>query len=184
MKSGSETSRFFLRKTSKNIVKCKEKSLTEKPLCCIIIDVKKKALQFCSGTVRNVAGKDLNIALLFDFYGEMLTEKQRDVIDLYYNEDLSLAEIAEHEKISRQGVRDNIKRGELYLLELEEKLRFVENEQKLRKMLRSVEELAEAIYTVNEKYVYDNRIRQFSAEIRKVIEEYQLSEGEEAEDGI
>ena len=57
-------------------------------------------------------GKDLNIALLFDFYGEMLTEKQKDVIDLYYNEDLSLAEIAEHEGISRQGVRDNIKRGE------------------------------------------------------------------------
>ena len=45
-------------------------------------------------------GKDLNIALLFDFYGEMLTEKQKDVIDLYYNEDLSLAEIAEHEGIS------------------------------------------------------------------------------------
>ena len=110
-------------------------------------------------------GKDLNIALLFDFYGEMLTDKQKDVIDLYYNEDLSLAEIAEHEGISRQGVRDNIKRGESYLLELEEKLHFVENE------------LAGAIYTVNDKYVYDNRIKELSLQICKLVERY----GEEEE---
>ena len=124
-------------------------------------------------------GKDLNIALIFDFYGEMLTEKQKDVIDLYYNEDLSLAEIAEHEGISRQGVRDNIKRGEAYLLELEEKLRFAENYQNLRSMLSSIDELAEGIYTVNEKYVYDNRIKQLSLEIRKMIEIYNNDEGAE-----
>ena len=124
-------------------------------------------------------GKNLNIALLFDFYGEMLTEKQKDVIDLYYNEDLSLAEIAEHEGISRQGVRDNIKRGEAYLLELEEKLRFAENYQNLRSMLSSIDELAEGIYTVNEKYVYDNRIKQLSLEIRKMIEIYNNDEGAE-----
>ncbi len=124
-------------------------------------------------------GKDLNIAVLFDFYGEMLTEKQKDVIDLYYNEDLSLAEIAEHEGISRQGVRDNIKRGEAYLLELEEKLRFAENYRNLRFVLGSIDELAEDIYTVNEKYVYDNRIRQLSLEIRKMIESYNNDEGAE-----
>ena len=124
-------------------------------------------------------GKNLNIAVLFDFYGEMLTEKQKDVIDLYYNEDLSLAEIAEHEGISRQGVRDNIKRGEAYLLELEEKLRFAENYQNLRSMLSSIDELAEGIYTVNEKYVYDNRIKQLSLEIRKMIESYNDDEGAE-----
>lgn len=124
-------------------------------------------------------GKNLNIAVLFDFYGEMLTEKQKDVIDLYYNEDLSLAEIAEHEGISRQGVRDIIKRGEAYLLELEEKLRFAENYQNLRSMLSSIDELAEGIYTVNEKYVYDNRIKQLSLEIRKMIESYNNDEGAE-----
>ncbi len=124
-------------------------------------------------------GKDLNIALLFDFYGEMLTEKQKDVIDLYYNEDLSLAEIAEHEGISRQGVRDNIKRGEAYLLELEDKLRFARNYQSLQETLRSIDELAEAIYTVNQKYVYDNRIKQLALEIRKMIENYDNSEGTE-----
>lgn len=129
--------------------------------------------------VKKVKGKNLNIAVLFDFYGEMLTEKQKDVIDLYYNEDLSLAEIAEHEGISRQGVRDNIKRGEAYLLELEEKLRFAENYQNLRSMLSSIDELAEGIYTVNEKYVYDNRIKQLSLEIRKMIESYNDDEGAE-----
>lgn len=127
----------------------------------------------------DLKGKDLNIAVLFDFYGEMLTDKQKDVIDLYYNEDLSLAEIAEHEGISRQGVRDNIKRGETYLLELEEKLRFAENYQDLQAMLHSIDELAEAIYTVNDKYVYDNRIKQLSQEIRQTILNYNNDEGAE-----
>ncbi|MDP4152325.1 MAG: YlxM family DNA-binding protein [Bacillota bacterium] len=66
--------------------------------------------------------KDLRMALLMDYYGAMLTDKQREVMELYYDEDLSLAEIAEHAHITRQGVRDSIKRGEAYILELEEKL--------------------------------------------------------------
>ena len=81
-------------------------------------------------------GKDLRIAVLFDFYGEMLTEKQKDVVDLYYNQDLSLAEIAEHEGITRQGVRDNIKRGEAFMLEMEEKLHLA---QKITGLLEAVE---------------------------------------------
>ena len=53
----------------------------------------------------------LEMSLLFDFYGETLTEKQRELFDLYYNEDLSLSEIAEHAGITRQGVRDSIERS-------------------------------------------------------------------------
>jgi len=68
--------------------------------------------------------KDYKISYLLDFYGNILTDKQKDAIDLYYNEDLSLAEIAEHQDISRQGVRDAIKRGEETLKEMEEKLGF------------------------------------------------------------
>ena len=49
--------------------------------------------------------KNLEISLLLDFYGDMLTQKQRDVVELYYNEDLSLAEIASHSGITRQGDR-------------------------------------------------------------------------------
>ena len=70
-------------------------------------------------------GKPLEMSLLFDFYGETLTEKQRELFDLYYNEDLSLAEIAEHAGITRQGVRDSIKRAEHALGGMENKLGLV-----------------------------------------------------------
>ena len=66
--------------------------------------------------------KNLEISFLLDFYGDMLTEKQRNVVELYYNEDLSLAEIAVHSQITRQGVRDSITRAEGILLDLEERL--------------------------------------------------------------
>ena len=64
-------------------------------------------------------GKNLEISLLLDFYGDMLTEKQRDMVDYYYNDDLSLSEIAENEGITRQGVRDSIKRAEAQMMEME-----------------------------------------------------------------
>ena len=64
--------------------------------------------------------------MLFDFYRNILTEKQIEVVDLYYNEDLSLAEISEHLNITRQGVRDNIKRAENILIDMEDKLHLVE----------------------------------------------------------
>ena len=69
--------------------------------------------------------KPLEMSLLFDFYGETLTEKQQELFDLYYNEDLSLAEIAEHAGITRQGVRDTIKRAEHTLHEMEQNLGLV-----------------------------------------------------------
>ncbi len=64
--------------------------------------------------------KDLYVSALFDVYGQFLNEKQRRVIASYYNEDLSLAEISELEGITRQGVRDLIKRAEVRLYSLEE----------------------------------------------------------------
>lgn len=67
-------------------------------------------------------GKDLYVTLLFDFYHNMLTDKQAEVIDLYYNKDLSLSEISEHLFITRQGVRDSIKRAEMILKDAEENL--------------------------------------------------------------
>ena len=65
--------------------------------------------------------KNLHISALLDVYGEFLSEKQRSVTEHYFNDDLSLAEIAENEGITRQGVNDLIKRAEALLLELEEK---------------------------------------------------------------
>ena len=64
--------------------------------------------------------KDLSISALLDFYGPFLSEKQQNLLHHYYNEDLSLSEIAENESITRQGVRDLIKRGELQLKRYEE----------------------------------------------------------------
>ncbi len=66
--------------------------------------------------------KDLNIGYLLDFYGELLPDRKRSVMDMYYNEDLSLAEIAAEIGISRQGARDIIKKCEDELFFYEEKL--------------------------------------------------------------
>lgn len=66
--------------------------------------------------------KDLMIGVLLDFYGELLTERKRLVLDMYYNEDLSLGEIASEIGISRQGVRDNIKKAQDELLFYESRL--------------------------------------------------------------
>ena len=63
----------------------------------------------------------LHMALLLDFYGELLTTIQREAMELYYNEDYSLSEIAKLSGITPQGVRDAIRRGEATLLETEEK---------------------------------------------------------------
>ncbi len=67
--------------------------------------------------------KTKKVALLFDYYGKLLTEKQQDIIKLYYYHDLSLGEIAEKVGISRQAVYDHLQRGEKLLLDYEEKLK-------------------------------------------------------------
>lgn len=69
--------------------------------------------------------KKIEISMLWQIYGALLTEKQKEYIDYYYNEDLSLAEIAQNDGITRQGVRDIIKKGEKKLFEYEEKLMFM-----------------------------------------------------------
>ena len=66
--------------------------------------------------------KNLNIGFLLDFYGVLLSDRKRSVMDMYYNEDFSLSEIAEQIDISRQGVRDVIKKAEEELLFYEERL--------------------------------------------------------------
>ncbi len=70
--------------------------------------------------------KDMKQAFLLDFYGDLLTERKRSVLDMYYNDDLSLAEVAEQIDMSRQGVRDIIKRAEAELAFFEEKLGLAE----------------------------------------------------------
>ncbi len=82
--------------------------------------------------------KNLNVGYLLDFYGELLPERKRTVLEMYYNEDYSLAEIADEIGISRQGVRNIIKKTETELFFYEEKLR-------LAKKLLQVETHADAL---------------------------------------
>ena len=81
-------------------------------------------------------------SMLLDFYGELLTDKQRECFDLHYNEDLSLSEIAEQLGISRQGVWDNIRRAECAMKEIEEKTglirRFEDNRSALEGLRRTL----------------------------------------------
>ena len=78
--------------------------------------------------------KNLEISYLLDFYGEMLTKKQHDFLIYYYDDDLSLSEIAENEGITRQGVRDQIKRAEQRLASLEEKCHYCERFLRLKEL--------------------------------------------------
>lgn len=87
----------------------------------------------------------LHLTLLFDFYGELLTEKQKQVFSLHYQDDLSLSEIGEELSISRQAVRDQLKRTEKILLDYEQKLglvaRFQEQKKSVRQMLEIMQDL-------------------------------------------
>ena len=102
--------------------------------------------------------KNFRISYLLDFYGDILTEKQKDAIDLYYNEDLSLAEIAEHQEITRQGVRDAIKRGEEILFEMEEKLGYAKKMEELTGILEEVHKLSASagVNKNNQMHYYKN----------------------------
>ena len=88
----------------------------------------------------------LSRSMLLDFYGELLTEKQRTCFDMHYNEDLSLSEIAEMLGISRQGAWDNIRRAELAMEDVEKKTgligRFEENRRTLEKLKETLEKLS------------------------------------------
>ena len=79
------------------------------------------------------------MTMLYDFYGNLLTDKQKDLFDLYYNEDLSLSEIADNIGITRQGVRDGIMRSELLLRNTEDKLGLVKRYSNIQGSLDSIQ---------------------------------------------
>ncbi|HEX2937684.1 MAG TPA: YlxM family DNA-binding protein [Ruminiclostridium sp.] len=110
--------------------------------------------------------KDLSVSLLMDFYGEILTQKQREVIELYYDEDLSLSEIAETAKITRQGVRDCIKRGEVTLREMEQKLKLVSRFSSRQEVLRKISSAAAKIQEINASYRFSKEIGELAIKIQ------------------
>ena len=84
----------------------------------------------------------LEMTLLYDYYGELLTERQRMCFDLYHNQDLSLAEIAQELQVSRQGVYDNLSRAEASLRNMEEKTGCVRRSLQTRRALRVIMDAA------------------------------------------
>ena len=92
------------------------------------------------------------MALLYDFYGDVLTDRQKEFYDLYYNEDLSLAEIAENYGITRQGVRDVIVRAEAILSDLEDKTGLIKRFHAMHKQLQEVEAAAQDILKRSVRY--------------------------------
>ena len=109
--------------------------------------------------------QNLDVINLFDIYGEMLTQKQQDFICYYYNDDLSLAEIAENEGITRQGVRDAIKRAEAQLLSFEEHLGLYERNEALKSGLEEISELIKLIDEVNRKTILSRDINDATSRI-------------------
>ena len=91
----------------------------------------------------------LQLTLLYDFYGELLTEKQKQVYELHYQNDLSLSEIGEELSISRQAVRDQLKRTEKILQDYEEKLQLVSRFQAQKKAIREMKDIMEGMERSN-----------------------------------
>lgn len=84
--------------------------------------------------------KDLNYTMLLDVYGSLLTEKQTETLDYYYNDDLSLGEISEEMGITRQGVMNCIKKSEQRLSELEESMGLVKRFTELKEIVEQLED--------------------------------------------
>ena len=102
------------------------------------------------------------MTMLFDFYGEILTERQREFFDLYYNEDLSLAEIAENAGISRQGVRDVIVRAEAAMQEIEDRTGIIRRFEAQRPHLDAILKAASEIKTISYRQYEDARLTELA----------------------
>ena len=108
--------------------------------------------------------KNLNISIILDFYGDILSERQSDMLDMYYNEDCSLSEIADSFSISRQGVRSVLKKGETILKEMEDKLqlasRFIMMHDKSNEIATELQQINNDINNVEISSKIDTLIEQ------------------------
>jgi predicted DNA-binding protein YlxM (UPF0122 family) len=110
----------------------------------------------------------LEMTLLFDYYGDLLTERQRMCFDLYHNQDLSLAEIAQELQVSRQGVYDNLSRAEATLRNMEDKTGCVRRNLLNRRSLRIIQEAAMKLQNNS-----DPQVRELSQQIITAAREFE-----------
>ncbi len=106
----------------------------------------------------------LQMILLYDYYGELLTERQRMCFDLRFNQDLSLSEIAQELGVSRQGVYDNIARAEALLQNMEEKTGCVRRDLAYRKAAQEILESTKALSSHE-----DPQVRETAAKIAAAV---------------
>ena len=106
--------------------------------------------------------KDMKISFLLDFYGEVLSERRRTVLEYYYNDDLSLSEIAQDIGISRQGVRDLIKKAE-------EELHFYEEKLGLAERFRNTQRCAERLLSLLENSGADSELQRVAKELAETV---------------
>ncbi len=122
--------------------------------------------------------KNLEMSYLLDFYGNVLTEKQRDIMQQYYNLDLSLSEIADNFGITRQGVRDAVKRGESILSQLEQQVGFAEKYHSVMLGMDKIKTLAQNIaYYNSASYTTNDDIHKSAVDIIQVIDSLTEQEG-------
>lgn len=117
--------------------------------------------------------KDLYYSTLLDVYGKTLNKRQLDVMAAYYNEDLSLSEIADNMQISKQGVRDIIKRAEAHLMQLEMQLLFIEKARSREKLLigivKNLEEISLSVQKMEQQSVNHSNIKERFDRTRELV---------------
>lgn len=111
------------------------------------------------------------MAMLYDFYGDLLTPRQKEFYDLYYNDDLSLAEIAENYGITRQGVRDIIVRAERSLEDIEEKTGLIQRYHRTRAATKIIRQVCTQLQELNQNRLRDNDLDDLTIQLNDAIEE-------------
>jgi len=118
--------------------------------------------------------KNIEIGMMLDFYGQLLTDRQEEIVQMYYNNDLSLGEISQNLGITRQGVFDNLKRSEKALFEMERKLglvqRFLDQKRKILQVLDVVNEIENDVINNNVEEIC-NKINQVRNTLSFVLED-------------
>lgn len=143
----------------------------------IIVACKEFSLYTLRGRLRRdisregvaTTAKNYDVVVLADYYGDMLTENQRKFLEYYYSDDLSLSEIAQNEGITRQGVRDAVKRAEAQLFDMEKKLGFAERSRKIGEALTEIAASADEINTYNMNTTLSREINDAVVHIKSVI---------------
>ena len=125
------------------------------------------ALLFC-GKLHSMFDKITEISLLHDFYGQLLTDRQQQVMKLYHEENLSLSEIAREFGISRQGVHDTLKSAEKTLTGYETKLGLVEKFKKTEGAVKEIDDIIDRIISENN---IDKASKNKLNNIKKIIDE-------------